>query len=34
VRAERNGKEEIIIIHPQCPAFLCNNDGKTIKKLG
>jgi len=33
--ASRKGsdKKEIIIIHPDCEAFLCNNDGKTIERI-
>jgi len=29
----RNGEEEVIVIHPLCEAYLCNDSGKTIKKL-
>ena len=29
----RNGEEEVIVIHPLCEAYLCNDNGKTIKKL-
>lgn len=26
-------KREIIIIHPSCEAFLCNDNGKTIERI-
>lgn len=29
----RNGEEEVIVIHPLCEAYLCNDNGKTIKKI-
>ena len=29
----RNGDVELIVIHPGCRAYLCNDSGKTIKKL-
>jgi hypothetical protein len=29
----RKGDVELIVIHPGCKAYLCNDNGKTIKKL-
>ena len=33
VRCNIKGEEKLFIIHPEFSAYLCNDNGKTIKKL-
>lgn len=29
----KKDKAELIVIHPLCEAYLCNNEGKTIDRI-